>query len=101
MKIVIELPRGTKQAIDIGVINQVLTNKVWDAIRHGIPFDELTEPRMVIYESDGYADGAPVYDMAICPACNYRYEDYESAWGESFCPNCGQALIWKREEEGE
>lgn len=60
-----------------------------------------TEPKMVIYESDGYADGGPVYDMAICPACDYRFEDYESAWGEPFCPHCGQALKWDPEEDEE
>ena len=58
-------------------------------------------PRPVCYESDGYADGGPVYDMAICPACDYRFEDYESAWGEPFCPHCGQALKWDPEEDEE
>lgn len=60
-----------------------------------------TEPKKVFYESDGYADGAPVYDIAICPACNYRFEDYESAWGEPFCPHCGQALDWNITEDEE
>lgn len=60
-----------------------------------------TTPRTVIYEYDGYADSAPVYDMAICPACDYRFEYYESAWGEPFCPHCGQALNWEIPKEGD
>lgn len=71
-----------------------LTLKHEVACKEAIKAVEKTEPRSVIYESDGYADGEPVYDMAICPACDYRFEEYESAWGEPFCPHCGQALKW-------
>ena len=78
-----------------------LTLKHEVACKEAIKAVEKTEPRPVIYESDGYADGAPVYDMAICPACDYRFEDYESAWGEPFCPHCGQALKWDPEEDEE
>ena len=55
---------------------------------------EKAKPLKVLYESDGFADGAPVYDMAVCPSCDYRYEEYDMAWGEPFCPHCGQALDW-------
>lgn len=37
MQIVIEIPDGTKNAIDVGTINQVLTSKVWSAIKNGTP----------------------------------------------------------------
>lgn len=78
-----------------------LTLKHEVACKEAIKAVEKTEPRTVIYESDGYADGAPVYDMATCPACDYRFEDYESAWGEPFCPHCGQALDWNMSESEE
>jgi len=60
---------------------------------------ELTAPRMVIYESDGFADGAPVYDFAICPCCKYAYEEGDKDWNLPFCPNCGQALKWEDDAE--
>lgn len=60
-----------------------------------------TEPKMVFYESDGYADGAPVYDYATCPNCEYAYEEGDKDWGEPFCPHCGQALEWYPEEDEE
>ena len=78
-----------------------LTLKHEVACKEAIKAVEKTEPRPVIYEWDGYADGGPVYDMAICPACDHRFEDYESAWGEPFCPHCGQALKWDPEEDEE
>lgn len=40
MQIVIDIPEGTKRAIDIGTINQVLTSKVWAAIKNGTPVPE-------------------------------------------------------------
>lgn len=69
-----------------------------EGYRDGIA-DARTAPKMVIYESNSYANGVLVYDMAICPACNHRFEDYESAWGEPFCPHCGQALEWNITED--
>lgn len=40
MHIVIDIPEGTKRAIDMGTINQVLTSKVWAAIKNGTPLPE-------------------------------------------------------------
>lgn len=37
MKVVIDIPKGTKDAIECGKINQVLIYKAWDAIKDGIP----------------------------------------------------------------
>lgn len=48
----------------------------------------------VHYESDGYWDGEPVYDIARCPSCDHCFEEDENDWGVDFCPNCGQALRW-------
>ena len=39
-QIVIEIPEGTKLAIDMGTINQVLISKVWDAIKNSTPLPE-------------------------------------------------------------
>ena len=52
---------------------------------------ELHTPKHAVYESDGYADGEPVYDIWICPNCGVKYEvDYDDY---DFCPNCGQAVL--------
>lgn len=78
-----------------------LTLKHEVACKEAIKAVEKTEPRPVCYESDGYADGGPVYDMAYCPACNFEYEEGDKDWGEPFCPHCGQALKWDPEEDEE
>lgn len=54
------------------------------------------EPRWVLYEGDGYADGKMDYDMATCPNCGHEFDEGDSNWQEAcFCPNCGQALRWE------
>ena len=50
MQIVIEIPEGTKRAIDMGTINQVLTYKVWDAIKNGTPLPEHHERLLILDE---------------------------------------------------
>ena len=57
---------------------------------------ERRTPAKPNYESDGDADGYPVYDTWICPHCETRYEvDYDDY---KCCPECGQALDWSSEE---
>lgn len=56
-------------------------------------------PKTVIYSGDGYADGYMVYDSAECPECGYEYEESDKAWGEPYCPHCGQLLNWNTEGE--
>ena len=58
-------------------------------------------PKKVIYESDGYYDGNPVYDVAYCPVCNIALEDGDIHWESNYCPNCGQRLDWEVEEDNE
>lgn len=44
-----------------------------------------------IGESDGYADGNPVYDEWFCSNCDYCVEDDEKPnW--NYCPNCGAKM---------
>lgn len=51
-------------------------------------------PKDVEYtEYDGFADGYPVYDTAICPNC-YREFEVECEKHYDYCPNCGQKLKW-------
>jgi hypothetical protein len=57
-------------------------------------FNEKDIPMLVRYESDGYADGEPVYDVAYCPTCNREFEDGWDSWECTYCPNCGQRLKW-------
>lgn len=60
---------------------------------------EQNNSQLVIYESDGDADGFPVYDMARCPNCDTLIMDDEANWGEPYCMKCGQALKWEVEHE--
>ena len=58
-------------------------------------FNEKDIPMLVQYESDGYADGEPVYDVAHCPTCNREFEDGWDSWECNYCPDCGQRLKWE------
>ena len=92
-------------------IEQTVRNLAKKALDHnylGKPIrqwaDEIakrTAPKMVIYQSNGYADGAPVYDMADCPDCGAEFCEEDITWRVPFCPHCGQALKWDNDEEGE
>lgn len=46
------------------------------------------EPYM---ESDGYADGNPVWDY-YCPSCNEHFDEYHP----KHCWKCGQAIDWSK-----
>lgn len=56
---------------------------------------EKDEPKAVQYIGDGYADNAMVYDIALCPNCEYEFEEDSENWECEFCPNCGQRLRWE------
>jgi rubrerythrin len=58
-------------------------------------FKEKDEAKAVCYEGDGYADGAMVYDTAVCPNCGHEIEEDSENWQCDFCPNCGQRLRWE------
>ncbi|MBR1760911.1 MAG: hypothetical protein IJ741_07005 [Schwartzia sp.] len=53
------------------------------------------KPMTVRYESDGDADGYPVYDMAYCPQCGREFEAGWDSWESIYCPECGQRLAWE------
>ena len=53
-------------------------------------------PKKPFFESDGYADGYPVYDTWICPRCGHNYEVDSDKF--DYCPKCGQRLDWSEEE---
>lgn len=42
-----------------------------------------------IGDYDGYADGAPVYDIWSCSVCGCVFEDWDEKPTYNFCPNCG------------
>ena len=70
--------RFTEEAIDMAV----------EALQKHIP----KEP---IWEGDGYADGAMVYDTWRCPECDTPYEEDEEY---HYCPICGQQILWRVED---
>ena len=74
-----------------------------DALNMAIKSLEKEIPRMVHYEADGYADGEWVYDMAECPGCGNRMtEDNDDIWDvATYCPECGQRIIWEAENEAD
>ena len=53
-----------------------------------------------IGESDGYADGAPVYDVWHCSECGYTIDDGTDDENDlpNYCPHCGAKM---REVENE
>lgn len=52
------------------------------------------KPKDVEYtEYDGFADGYPVYDTAICPNCDREFE-VECEEHYDYCPTCGQKIKW-------
>ena len=53
-------------------------------------------PKKPYFESDGYADGYPVYDKWICPRCGHNYEVDSDKF--DYCPKCGQRIDWSDEK---
>ena len=91
---------------------EALDNAISDiAYKHydfglGVPEERLKEidllqelvdketPKDVEYtEYDGFADGEPVYDTAICPSCGREFE-VECEEHYDYCPSCGQKIKW-------
>ena len=55
MKLIIDIPKGTYEAVKVGTINQVLEYKVWNAIKNGTPLDDVkAEMTALRYGSDTY-----------------------------------------------
>ena len=50
-------------------------------------------PKKPFFESDGYADGYPVYDTWICPRCGHNYEVDSDKF--DYCPKCGKRIDWE------
>lgn len=65
-----------------------------------IPAAEVEEVRHGYYqgEYDGYADGAPVYDLWYCSECGHYFEEWDEKPTYNYCPHCGAKMD---EEDGE
>lgn len=50
-------------------------------------------PQKPNWDSDGDADGHPVYD-AYCPKCGNELDE-----GDKVCHECGQRIDWSDEKE--
>lgn len=69
-----------------------------DCVRVAIEAMQKHIPRKMVYESDGYAEGYPVWDVASCPGCGRLFDEEDDDWQTArFCPFCGQALDWEME----
>lgn len=55
--------------------------------------DKATPKDVEYISTVGDSDGYPVYDTAICPACDREFE-VECEEHYDYCPNCGQKLKW-------
>jgi hypothetical protein len=51
MKLIIDIPKGTYEAVKVGTINQVLEYKVWNAIKDGTPLDDVKAEIQAKYDS--------------------------------------------------
>lgn len=52
---------------------------------------EQKHGRWIPREYDGYADGAPVWDMWECSECGHEHNGEEDTLTE-FCPDCGAKM---------
>lgn len=52
-------------------------------------YKQSKEPQIPYMESEGYADGYPVWDY-YCPNCSHAFEEEEP----TFCPDCGTMINW-------
>lgn len=50
MKLIIDIPKGTYEAVRVGTINQVLEYKVWNAIKNSTPLDDVKAEIEQIYQ---------------------------------------------------
>ena len=66
----------------------------WEAVIVAIEALEKQIPQKPYMESDGYADGYPVWD-SFCPVCMLDFDGYEPI----HCPKCGQAIDWSDDND--
>ena len=94
----IALIEGAMLIAKEGRIEQ-LNNKIEKLFHHhDTSKHDRNIPKKLSYEGDGYADGQLVYDTAICPNCERRFDvDYEEHY--DYCPECGQRLDWSVDEQ--
>ena len=61
MKLIIDIPEGTYEAVKVGTINQVLEYKVWNAIKNGTPLYDVKAEIADIYCGQ-YCENPPTAD---------------------------------------
>ena len=60
--------------------------------------DKETSKSIEYISTVGDSDAYPVYDAAICPNCDRKFEvEYEEHY--NYCPDCGQKLNWEIEND--
>ena len=65
-------------------------NDAFDTAK-SVPVADVVERKKghYIVNSDGYADGYPVYDIWSCSECGCVFEDWDEKPNYNYCPNCG------------
>lgn len=61
MNLIIDIPKGTYEAVKVGTINQVLEYKVWNAIKNGTLLDKVKAEIADIYCGQ-YYENPPTAD---------------------------------------
>ena len=74
---------GIKEALEVVELLCIDKEPTIDAVpvRHG---------KFIGTESDGYADGYPVYNEWKCSECGCVFEEEEPTY--RYCPNCGARM---------
>ena len=68
----------------------VLTDERYEGL---VKMADYHLPHKPNWDSDGDADGHPVYD-AYCPKCGSELDE-----GDKFCHECGQRIDWSEDKE--
>lgn len=64
-------------------------NQIQEAMDMGAAALKRFMPMYPYAESDGYADGYPVWEYS-CPECGCEFDEDRVC----YCPDCGQKIVW-------
>jgi hypothetical protein len=102
MQIVIDIPEGLKDVFENRNVTALDVEEIRGAIKSGTPLPEGCDIQCIIPKRVDIQKW--IYTKCPNPNCNYNlsihhgdgYYSIEDT--PSFCPKCGQALLWEKEE---